>query len=201
MTATAKSAEHNHPDNHLCTPACYAYQPRSLGEILGATDTATETETATVRDYALKIMDAIESDYANGTLYQCVSSFTELHDQVDANDYLQHANVPWLEGTDTPESYGNQVLDLVDLMLNMRAAGLDYRARNVMRPQDDFFYATVIRLHIDGGSYIYENWPGDIRYSDFESTIALASRILLSDPAATTVHVMHADRIWHQEKR
>jgi hypothetical protein len=58
-------------------------------------------DAAEVNRYADLIMTEIDKDIAAGTVAATVSSFGELHDHVDANDYSQWAGVPW--GTDEPD--------------------------------------------------------------------------------------------------
>ena len=66
-----------------------------------------------VRRYADAIMIAIKADMDAGIVPRSVSTFTELHDYVDANEYAVQAGVPW--GTD-PEAlrYGNDGYALVN---------------------------------------------------------------------------------------
>jgi hypothetical protein len=51
-----------------------------------------------VADYAAKIVSEIRKDQAVGLVPADVTRFAELHDYVDANDYLSGADVPF--GTD-----------------------------------------------------------------------------------------------------
>jgi hypothetical protein len=70
----------------------------------------------TVSDYADLIMVMVREDIADGTVPAGVASFTDLHDHVDANEYLIHADVPW--GTDDPDStVTNAVTDEVSRRL------------------------------------------------------------------------------------
>jgi hypothetical protein len=66
-----------------------------------------------VRRYADAIMIAIEADMDAGIVPRSVSTFTELHDYVDANEYAVQAGVPW--GSD-PEAlrYGDDGYALVN---------------------------------------------------------------------------------------
>ena len=66
-----------------------------------------------VRRYADAIMIAIKADMDAGIVPRSVSTFTELHDYVDANEYAVQAGVPW--GSD-PEAlrYGNDGYALVN---------------------------------------------------------------------------------------
>ena len=53
---------------------------------------------STVALYADRIIIMIAEDITSGAVPLGVRSFTELHDHVDANDYLSQAGVPF--GTD-----------------------------------------------------------------------------------------------------
>lgn len=55
-----------------------------------------------VSEYADKIMNLIDEDIVGGWVPATVTTFSELHNHVDANDYLEDANVPW--GTDLPDA-------------------------------------------------------------------------------------------------
>ncbi len=48
-----------------------------------------------IAGYAERIMTDIDDDIAGGALPASVRSFTDLHDYLDANDYLQAAGVPY----------------------------------------------------------------------------------------------------------
>lgn len=51
-----------------------------------------------VRIYAGRVLGLIRNDQHAGAVPASVRSFAELHDYVDANDYLTDANVPWGAG-------------------------------------------------------------------------------------------------------
>jgi hypothetical protein len=56
------------------------------------------TDQPTAADYAAEIVSEIRKDQAAGLVPADVTTFVELHDYVDANDYLSGAGVPF--GTD-----------------------------------------------------------------------------------------------------
>ena len=81
-----------------------------------------------IRRYADAIMIAIEADMDAGIVPRSVSTFTELHDYVDANEYAVLAGVPW--GSD-PEAlrYGNDGYALVNAVEGAVSAMLAVSAR------------------------------------------------------------------------
>jgi hypothetical protein len=81
-----------------------------------------------VRRYADAIMVAIQADMDAGIVPRSVSTFTELHDYVDANEYAVLADVPW--GSD-PEAlkYDNSGYALVNAVEGAVSAMLAVSAR------------------------------------------------------------------------
>lgn len=77
----------------------------------------------TVTEYADKAMTMIDADIASGQVPATVRSFSELHDYVDANEYLE--DVPW--GTDLPG--GNDPMYLVIEVSDEISARLAARGR------------------------------------------------------------------------
>lgn len=75
--------------------------------------------TRTITDYADQIMTEIDGDIAEGVIPGSVASFADLHDYVDANDYLLNIGVPW--GTDDPsgtDEIWNKVTDEITRRLS-----------------------------------------------------------------------------------
>jgi hypothetical protein len=64
--------------------------------------------TAVIR-YADLIMTEIDKDIASGLVPATVSSFGELHDYLDANDYASQASVPLDGPPDEPYAMVNRV--------------------------------------------------------------------------------------------
>jgi hypothetical protein len=54
-------------------------------------------------------MALIDADIGEGRVSRTVSSFSALHDHVDANGYCEAAGVPFLKGADDPYLIINQV--------------------------------------------------------------------------------------------
>ncbi len=71
--------------------AALAPHPQKAAE---PAEPAGPTPQADINRYAEHIMAAIDDDIAEGGLPGSVACFTDLHDYVDANDYLQGAGVP-----------------------------------------------------------------------------------------------------------
>lgn len=68
-----------------------------------ALDTAVRLATERIHEYADKIVTLVHEDKAEGVVPADVHTFTDLHDHVDANMYLEHAGQKW-EWT-TPASW------------------------------------------------------------------------------------------------
>ncbi len=60
----------------------------------------TAPDSEQISAWADRIMTLIEADMGCGLVPPDAASFAELHDHVDANDYLGAAGIPW--GTDLP---------------------------------------------------------------------------------------------------
>jgi hypothetical protein len=75
--------------------------------------------------WADRIMTQIDEDMASGQVPPDAASFAELHDHVDANDYLDAAGVPW--GTDLPgqddDPAGVRIVRAVQDEVTRRLAG------------------------------------------------------------------------------
>lgn len=78
--------------------------------------------TRTIAEYADQIMTAIDEDIAEGVVPGSVASFTDLHDYVDANEYLLNIEVPW--GADDP-SGTDEVWNAVTAEVNRRLSASD----------------------------------------------------------------------------
>ncbi len=79
---------------------------------------------------ATKVMELVEGDIADGVVPATVVSFSELHDHVDANMYLEHVGQrwEWPEGDDGAfqalVEETNMVSDLVSARLAARASSV-----------------------------------------------------------------------------
>lgn len=79
-----------------------------------------DTTTRTAQDYADEILSMIRRDARQGEVPVNVTSFEELHDYVDANQYFEDAGVPILEDDDDPVRLVNEVANLVDAELDRK---------------------------------------------------------------------------------
>ena len=87
---------------------------------------------------ATLIKTEILSDVRSGRVPATVESFSDLHDYVDANEYLINAGVPWDVDPVTGETDlgpTNAVTDIVDAWL--KDGGLIRTLVSVVRPADD----------------------------------------------------------------
>lgn len=87
--------------------------------------------------YADKIKAMIREDVASGQVPASVTTFEELHEHVDANEYLIDADVPWEEGPDGLTDLGptNAVTDVVHQWL--QAGGLQDMLGTCSNPDHD----------------------------------------------------------------
>jgi hypothetical protein len=68
--------------------------------------------------YAAELLNMIREDIASGQVPATVSTFSELHDYVDANDYIiQSSLYSHRNWSDDREETINRVTDLVDAAL------------------------------------------------------------------------------------
>jgi hypothetical protein len=72
-----------------------------------------------ISEYADRIMAEIDGDIQAGHVPATVASFSELHDHVDANEYLTDAGY-WWENTDESMAFVNAVEAEVSRRLTAR---------------------------------------------------------------------------------
>lgn len=75
---------------------------------------------ASIHEYADKIMIEIDKDITAGILPANVSTFVELHDHVDANEYITDAGHYW-DNTDENIAFVNAVESEVNRRLSERS--------------------------------------------------------------------------------
>ncbi len=80
--------------------------------------------TGTIDHYATEIMDMIGEDMLEGVMPKSVVSFEELHEHVDANEYMIQADVPWSPDDETAMTFYVAVQDEVTARLARRATVL-----------------------------------------------------------------------------
>lgn len=78
----------------------------------------TDTYRTRVQSYAHDVITLIREDMASGKVAASVRGFPDLHDYVDANEYLIQVGLPW--GTDGAYLLNNAVSDEVDHWLRTR---------------------------------------------------------------------------------
>ena len=71
--------------------------------------------------YAGAVLAEIDEDIRSGLVPCTVTTFSELHDYVDANGYHEAAGVPFVAGADNPYLIVNQVSAEVSRRLTERA--------------------------------------------------------------------------------
>jgi hypothetical protein len=85
----------------------------------------TTPDSAQISAWAERIMTQIDADTGRGLIPPDTASLAELHDHVDANDYLDAAGIPW--GTDLPaddhDPAGVRVVHAVQDEVMRRLAG------------------------------------------------------------------------------
>ena len=114
-----------------------------------------------VRRYADAIMIAIKADIDAGIVPRSVSTFAELHDYVDANEYAGQAGVPW--GSD-PEArrYGNDGYALINAVEAAVSAMIAVSTRQ-LRPRlpEASFRATGLQASL--GSHVRSGRSAHLR--------------------------------------
>ena len=101
-----------HAQPLLSHPTLAALGPQTLRSVHGPSQTMPD-----VAGYARRILAAIDADVLEGILPAGVRTFTDLHDHVDANDYLDEAGVPY-EATVASNEVTAAVQDAVTALLS-----------------------------------------------------------------------------------
>ncbi len=111
--------------------------------------------TETIDHYATQIMVMIGEDIYEGVVPETAISFSELHEYVDANEYMIQADVPWDPDDEPTQAFYVAVQDEVTDRLARRGKlaepGVDVRF--YLGDTPELHYGVTVSPYLTGGEY------------------------------------------------